>query len=96
MLVAGFRDAGTAAVYGVGMVALGLHLFHGVASSVQTFGLNGPRSFPWLERAGAALALLSPRPSSPSPAGILAGLAEGWSGGISASGRGVERQDPGA
>jgi succinate dehydrogenase / fumarate reductase, cytochrome b subunit len=74
MLVAGFRDAMTATVYAVGMVALGLHLFHGIASSVQTFGLNGPRSFPWLERAGAALALLIAAAFIAIPAGILAGL----------------------
>jgi len=74
MLVAGFRNAGTAAVYGVGMIALGLHLFHGIASSVQTFGLNGSRSFPWLERAGAALALLVAAAFIAIPAGILAGL----------------------
>jgi succinate dehydrogenase / fumarate reductase cytochrome b subunit len=74
MLVAGFRDAATAAVYGVGMIALGLHLFHGIASSVQTFGLNGPRSFPWLERAGSALALLVAAAFIAIPAGIFAGL----------------------
>ncbi|MHB8835303.1 MAG: succinate dehydrogenase cytochrome b subunit [Candidatus Methylomirabilia bacterium] len=74
MLVAGFRDAVTAALYGVGMIALGLHLFHGIASSVQTFGLNGPRSFPWLERAGIALALLVAAAFIAIPAGILAGL----------------------
>jgi len=74
MLVAGFYSAGATAVYVVGMIALGLHLFHGIASSVQTFGLNGPRSFPWLERAGAALALLVAAAFIAIPAGILAGL----------------------
>jgi succinate dehydrogenase / fumarate reductase cytochrome b subunit len=56
------------------MLALGLHLVHGVASSVQTFGLNGPRSFPWIERAGAALALLLAAAFVAIPVGILAGL----------------------
>jgi succinate dehydrogenase / fumarate reductase cytochrome b subunit len=74
MLVAGFRNAVTAAVYGIGMIALGLHLFHGIAGSVQTFGLNGPRSFPWLERAGVSLALLVAAAFIAIPAGILAGL----------------------
>ena len=74
MLVAGLRDAVTASVYAGGMLALGLHLFHGIASSVQTFGLNGPRSFPWLERAGAALALLLAAAFIAIPAGVLAGL----------------------
>jgi succinate dehydrogenase / fumarate reductase cytochrome b subunit len=74
MLVAGLRDAGTAAVYVIGMFALALHLLHGIASSVQTFGLNGPRSFPWLQRSGAALALLVAAAFIAIPAGILAGL----------------------
>ncbi len=75
MLVTSLRSAGTAAIYILGMIALGLHLYHGVASSVQTFGLNGPRSFPWLERTGAALALLVAAAFIAIPAGILAGLA---------------------
>lgn len=74
MLVAGLRDVWTSALYVVGMAALALHLFHGVASSVQTFGLNGPRSFPWVERAGATLALLLAAAFIAIPAGILAGL----------------------
>lgn len=74
MLVAGLTEPATAAVYGAGMLALGLHLFHGIASSLQTLGLNGPRSFPWLERAGAALALLVAASFVAIPAGVLAGL----------------------
>jgi succinate dehydrogenase / fumarate reductase cytochrome b subunit len=74
MLVAGFRDAPTAAVYAVGTLALGLHLFHGVASMVQTFGLNGPRSFPWLERFGVTLALVLAAAFIAIPAAVLAGL----------------------
>jgi succinate dehydrogenase / fumarate reductase cytochrome b subunit len=74
MVVAGLRDVATASVYVVGMIALGLHLFHGIASTVQTFGLNGPRSFPWLTRAGALLAVLVAAAFIVIPAGILAGL----------------------
>jgi succinate dehydrogenase / fumarate reductase, cytochrome b subunit len=74
MLVSGFAHAGTAAVYGIGMVGLGLHLFHGIASSAQTFGLNGPRSFPWLERASAALALVVAAAFLGIPTAIVAGL----------------------
>jgi len=76
MLVDGLRDASTAAVYGVGTIAVGLHLFHGLASSLQTLGLNGPRSFPWLERGGTALALLVAAAFIAIPAGILAGLVQ--------------------
>ena len=74
MLVAGLSDIVTAAVYIAGMLAVGLHLFHGIASSVQTFGLNGPRSFPWLERAAAAMALLLATAFIALPAAILTGL----------------------
>jgi succinate dehydrogenase / fumarate reductase cytochrome b subunit len=73
MLVAGLGHAATAAVYVAGMVALGLHLFHGVASSLQTLGLHGPRSFAWLERCGAALALLLAAAFVAIPVAIAAG-----------------------
>jgi succinate dehydrogenase / fumarate reductase cytochrome b subunit len=74
MLLAGLRHAGTGGVYVVGMLALGLHLFHGIASSAQTFGLNGPRSFPWVERSGVALALALAAAFLVIPAAILGGL----------------------
>jgi succinate dehydrogenase / fumarate reductase cytochrome b subunit len=74
MLVSGLSHPGTAAVYAIGMIALGLHLFHGVASSVQTFGLNGPRSFPWLERCGAVTALVVAAAFLAIPVAIFAGL----------------------
>jgi succinate dehydrogenase / fumarate reductase cytochrome b subunit len=74
MVVAGFLDAGTAAVYVAGMLALGLHLLHGVASAVQTFGLNGPRSFPWLVRAGTVLAALLAAAFAAIPASVFTGL----------------------
>jgi succinate dehydrogenase / fumarate reductase cytochrome b subunit len=74
MMIAGFGHAGTAALYAAGMIALGLHLFHGISSSVQTWGLNGPRSFPWLERLGAALALALALAFVAIPAAVFAGL----------------------
>jgi len=74
MVVGGFRDAATSAVYAVAMLALGLHLVHGIASSVQTLGLNGPRSFPWVERVGIALGALLAAAFLVLPASIVAGL----------------------
>jgi len=74
MLIAGFRDVVTTVVYGIGMIALGLHLFHGITSSLQTCGLNGPRSFPWFERAGIALSILVAAAFIAIPAAILAGV----------------------
>jgi succinate dehydrogenase / fumarate reductase cytochrome b subunit len=74
MLVSGLRHVGTAAVYLVAMIALGLHLFHGIASSVQPFGINGPRSFPWFERIGVVSALVVAAAFLAIPAVIFAGL----------------------
>ena len=73
MLGAGFAHAGTAALYAAAMIALGLHLFHGIASSVQTWGLNGPRSFVWVERAGVALALVLAAAFLAIPVAVFAG-----------------------
>lgn len=74
MLVGGFRHGATTAVYAAGMVALGVHLFHGIGSSVQTFGLNGPRSFAWLERCGFVTAIVLAAAFLVIPAAIFLGL----------------------
>ncbi|MBI4914466.1 MAG: succinate dehydrogenase cytochrome b subunit [Acidobacteria bacterium] len=74
MILVGLKHAGTAAVYLLGMVALGTHLFHGVASSVQTFGLNGERSFPRIVVAGRVFAGLLALSFIGISAGILAGF----------------------
>lgn len=74
MVVAGFTHAATTAVYAAGTLALGLHLLHGAASALQTWGLNGPRSFPWVERCAAALALAVAAAFLAIPASILAGV----------------------
>jgi succinate dehydrogenase / fumarate reductase cytochrome b subunit len=41
--VAGFRRVGPSAFYIVAMLALGLHLYHGAWSFLQTLGLSHPR-----------------------------------------------------
>ena len=41
--IVGFRQAAVTAVYVVAMLALGLHLYHAVWSSLQTLGLSHPR-----------------------------------------------------
>jgi len=48
-VVAGFRVWWITAFYIVGMVALGLHLYHGAWSLFQTLGLNHPL-YNWLRR----------------------------------------------
>jgi succinate dehydrogenase / fumarate reductase cytochrome b subunit len=47
-----------AAIYLVGVAALGLHLWHAFQSSLQTLGVNHPRYTPAIKKLGFALALL--------------------------------------
>jgi succinate dehydrogenase / fumarate reductase cytochrome b subunit len=42
-MVAGFRNVGVSGFYSAAMVALGLHLYHGVWSMMQTLGLSHRR-----------------------------------------------------
>jgi succinate dehydrogenase / fumarate reductase cytochrome b subunit len=60
MVVAAFHHGLVIALYLTGLVAVWLHLSHGIQSSLQTWGLNGERSFPYIRKVGslAALALL--------------------------------------
>ena len=53
-VVSGFRVWPVSAFYIAAMLALGLHMYHGVWSMTQTLGLSHPR-YDRLRRAGAAL-----------------------------------------
>ena len=52
MVVTSFGNFGISLVYIVSLTALGLHLLHGMQSSVQTWGLNTDRTLPVMERTG--------------------------------------------
>ncbi len=58
MVVGSFQDIGISAAYIAGMAALGLHLFHGIQSSFQTWGLNNDRTLPLFVRGGALAAVI--------------------------------------
>jgi len=58
MVLHNFQQSVIVLVYGVAMVALVLHLVHGIGSSFQTLGLNNDRTMPVLDRAGSGAALL--------------------------------------
>ncbi len=58
MVVRSFQQAGIAALYGVGILALGLHLYHGIESSVQTEGLNNDSSMPLVVKTGIAISIV--------------------------------------
>ncbi|HEX9017296.1 MAG TPA: succinate dehydrogenase cytochrome b subunit [Chloroflexota bacterium] len=73
-LIASFRVVPVAVFYMLAIVALGIHLFHGVWSMFQTVGWNGPR----IDRVWRALAVLTAvifvAGNDSIPASILAGL----------------------
>ncbi len=58
MVVSSFRGIGPTLLYSVGLVALLLHLQHGIQSSFQTLGLNNERTMPVVRRAGSVTAYL--------------------------------------
>ena len=58
MVTRAFGNVGIAVIYMTGVLSLGLHLWHGIQSSFQTWGMNGERTFPMIIRIGAAVAAL--------------------------------------
>lgn len=58
MMMESFQEYGIVALYAVGVIALGLHLFHGIQSSFQTWGLNSDRSFPLVTNGGMIAAVI--------------------------------------
>ena len=56
--VAGFQVWWVTAIYVVGVVALGLHLYHGLWSAMQTFGANNPNYNRYRRPTAGAIALL--------------------------------------
>ncbi len=58
MVVKSFQNFGIASVYLLSMIALWLHLSHGIQSSFQTWGLNSDKSLPIIKGVGALAAVL--------------------------------------
>jgi succinate dehydrogenase / fumarate reductase cytochrome b subunit len=74
MVVRGLGRAWIAAVYLGAMLSLWLHLSHGIGSSFQTWGLNGERSFPYLQKGSSLAAFLLLLAYASIPLAIVAGL----------------------
>lgn len=73
-VVASFSVPAVAGFYGIAMLALGLHLYHGLWSACQTLGMNHPR-FNHLRRGAAgALTLLIVAGFLAIPLAVLAGV----------------------
>jgi succinate dehydrogenase / fumarate reductase cytochrome b subunit len=58
MVVLSFQKVFIAIVYVIAMIALALHLTHGIESSFQTLGLNNDRAQPVMTKAGSLAALI--------------------------------------
>ena len=74
MVVLSLQDHGIVALYALGVIALGLHLFHGIQSSFQTWGLNSDRSFPVVTRGGMIAAVVVFLGYAAIPVVIVAGI----------------------
>ena len=58
MIVFSFQNILIAGAYIVALIAVFLHLFHGIQSFVQTFGLNSDESIPVVEKTGKGIAFI--------------------------------------
>lgn len=58
MVVGSFRHGGIAAIYIAAMVALFLHLYHGIQAFFQTMGWNSDRTLPHISNAGRVIAII--------------------------------------
>jgi succinate dehydrogenase / fumarate reductase, cytochrome b subunit len=57
-LVAGFTVWWVTGIYVIGVIALGMHLYHGIWSAMQTFGVNNPNYNRFRRPSAAGLAIL--------------------------------------
>lgn len=73
-VVSGLSNPVVAAVYVVANLALGVHLFHGIASGLQTLGLNHPQYNAARKAIGAGVALIIAGGNVSFPIAVLAGV----------------------
>lgn len=72
--VAGFQEPLASSVYIVAMLALALHLYHGVWSTLRTLGLSHPRYVKYAKAAALAFALVVAAGNISFPLAVLAGI----------------------
>lgn len=58
MVISGLQVFSSSCIYMTAMVALALHLLHGIQSSFQTLGLNNDRTMPAIAKAGSVTAIV--------------------------------------
>jgi succinate dehydrogenase / fumarate reductase cytochrome b subunit len=74
MVSQSFHRIGIAALYVIGVSGLGLHLYHGIESSIQTEGLNNDRTLPKVVKIGMAISAVLFLMYAAIPLTIFAGL----------------------
>ena len=57
-MAAGFSSLGVVAVYEIALVAVGLHLYHGIWSSGRSLGVSAPSPHPLRRQLALALSVL--------------------------------------
>jgi succinate dehydrogenase / fumarate reductase cytochrome b subunit len=72
--VASFARAPVAAAYVVAVMAVALHVYHGVWSALQTLGLNRPPTSAWRRSVAAAVAVVIAGGYTAIPLAVLAGV----------------------
>jgi succinate dehydrogenase / fumarate reductase cytochrome b subunit len=79
--VTGFQSVPVALAYALAMVPLGLHLYHGFWSALQTLGANNPAYRSWRRPVAATVAALIIAVNLSFPIAVLAGVVRPVSGG---------------
>jgi succinate dehydrogenase / fumarate reductase cytochrome b subunit len=77
MTVYGFRNVAVSVAYVVAQLVLGLHLYHGIASTFQSLGWNNTRWNPLLTAAGRAVAILIVAGNVSMPLAVMTGFVGG-------------------
>ncbi len=77
MVVRSFQHVDISLVYIISLVALLLHLYHGIQSSFQTWGLNNDRTLPVIERTGMAASIILFLWYTAIPISIVVGILKG-------------------
>lgn len=72
--IAGFRVWWVTGFYAVGVVALGMHLYHGLWSAMQTFGMNNPKYNRYRRPTAGAIAVLITVGYLSIPFGVMMGV----------------------
>jgi succinate dehydrogenase / fumarate reductase cytochrome b subunit len=74
MVFRSFQNIDIVSVYIIGVLGLGLHLYHGIESSLQTEGLNNDRTMPIIVRTGIAISVVLFLMYAAIPVSILMGM----------------------